>query len=326
MSPMFKENHENSFSEASTTGTNVENIGTPSHARSQAVEDELSPKFIMPSFLKQVSTPAKIEGNSSDIKLGAATEKQIEEIFAQFEKNYVKLATLLIKDASFIEWEPKVVSAATMAFFRNVNRITPTWNNELEAITNLKYSEISACFELINKKYNTAFNNYLPKLQNIINSPEKKREQLSDLKLKNQVTLSDKTGYTHTNRFSTLVVHDANAQEQKSLERKALFSAQSKNVSTASGGVRDDLRSRTRFANGTINTEIPQRNSLKNPIFPPSYQPSKFFAPQDPISTASTEVGDTLIPCKNPSSNLLNSRTSMENALPLQTKSINVKQ
>jgi len=323
LSPEFKENHENSFSEASTTGTNVENMGTPSRAAntvSQAVEDELSPKFIMPSLLKQISTPAKIEGNSSTMKLAAATEKQIEEIFTHFETSYVKLATLLIKDASFIEWEPKVVSAATMAFFRNVNRITPTWNNELEAITTLKYSQISACFELINKKYNTAFNNHLPKLQSIYYSPEKKRDLLSDLKLKNQVTLSDKTGYTHVNRFQ-----DTNSQ---GLERKTIFGSQPKNVPVASNSgtayMRDDLRPRTKFANGTINTEIPQRNPLKNPIFPPSYQASKFFANQE---AASSEAGDTLFPCKNPSSNpILNSRiTSTENVLPLQAKSINIK-
>jgi len=341
LSPEFKENNENSFSEASTTGTNVENIGTPSHAAnllSQAVEDELSPKLFMPSFSKQVSTPAKIESNSSTIKLGSATEKQIEEIFTHFETSYVKLATLLIRDASFIEWEPKVVSAATMAFLRNINRITPTWNNELEAITTLKYSQISVCFELINKKYNTAFNNYLPKLQNVLYSPEKKKDLLSDLKLKNQVSLSDKTGYTHTNRFSlggNLVVHDTNAQEQKPLERKTIFASQQKNVPAASNSgagapyLRDDLRLRSKFSNGTINSEIPQRNSLKNHIFPPSYQASKFFATQDSnsASTASNEVGDTLFPCKNPSSNLaLNSRTtSMENVLPLQAKSINVK-
>jgi hypothetical protein len=257
----------------------------------------------------------------------------MKEIFNHFEANYVKLATLLIKDTSFIEWEPKIVSAATMAFFRNVNRITPTWNNELETITNLKYSQISACFELMNKKYNTMFNNYLPKLQNILNSPEKKRDQLSDLKLKNQVTLSDKTGYTHTNKFSlggNLVVLDTNAQEQKPLERKTIFGSQPKNIPAVSNSgagatyTRDDLRLRTKFANGTINTEIPQRNPLKNPIFPPSYQASKFFATQDAV--VSTESGDTLFPCKNPSSNPLNSRiTSMENVVPLQAKSINVK-
>jgi len=102
--------------------------------------------------------------------------------------------------------------------------------------------------------------------------------------------------------------------------------------------MRDDLRGRSKYPQGTINTEVPQRALVKNPIFPPSYQPSKFQPNQEvviPSTTACTETAgncfvpeDTLLPCQNPSSNSIacaRMTPSVEVAQPLQSRSINLK-
>jgi len=48
------------------------------------------------------------------------------------------------------------------------NLIFPSRNDELDAITNLKFEQVSRCFEAIQKKYATAFDMKNVKLQNVL--------------------------------------------------------------------------------------------------------------------------------------------------------------
>lgn len=311
LSPSSKENNENSYSDTSTTGTNTDHLGTPctypaALTQIPATEEDVSPKHSITAFLKQTSTPANMERGSYTRKSNISIEKKVGEILTSFEINYTKLSTLLLKDIEFIEWEPKVISASIIAFLRSINRIASLWNNELEIITQLKFSQLSPCFELIYKKHNTAFNIHLPKLHNVLLTPDTNRD-LNDLKLKNSNNLSDKaiygqpkyelankaplpTTYKPTVNGNT-VGQDLN-QDHKPFERKPIFNYQPKGtnapaaVTTSTSTtaaypyLRDDLRSRPKHSNGTANTEIPQRSAAtKNTIFPPGYQPGRYNEP-----------------------------------------------
>jgi len=368
-SPGSKENNENSYSDISTSGTNTENQNTPcsNTAQSLVADEETSPRFVAPVLLKQNSTPAVIETQISASKPGVSIEKSAADILTRFETSYVKLSLLILKDIDFIEWEPRVISAATLTFLRCINKVTPIWNHELEAITQLKFEQVSPCFEAIYKRYNMAFNMNAPKLQNVLCAPDTNRDANLDLKLaKANSSMSDKNIYpqpkfelaTRTNSIvngsytkpttnTNLVGHDTNTIDPKPLERKPIFNYQAKstvptnNTSSANyNNLRDDLRFRTRYGNGTINTEIPQRNPTKNAIFPSNYLPNRYYPGQDPVgnynntsgiisgSTASgstntsylasgsqSVLGESFLKsdqymCKNSSSSLLSNRTN----------------
>jgi len=52
--------------------------------------------------------------------------------------------------------------------------------------------------------------------------------------------------------------------------------------------LREDLRSRTKCAAGTSNTEISQKNLPRNTIFPSNYHPSKFNTSHDTSYTSTS--------------------------------------
>jgi len=293
-SPAAKENNENSYSDHSTSGTNTDNLGTPCEnvlGQPQQEEEPFSPLAAGPSLLKVNSTPANFEFYTISSKV--PIEKRVEDILINFETTYAKISTFLLKDIDFIEWEPRVVSAATITFLRHINKVSSLWNPELEAITQLKFAQVSPCFELINKKYNTAFNSTIPKLPNVLNSPDMNRDILPELKLfKANATVSDKPVSTqpkvevsnkihlasvnYNHKTANLAEVDPNVAENKPVDRKSGFNYQAKaNIpassatSAGSNYLRDDLRYRSKYGNGTINTELP-RNPLKNPLYPPS--------------------------------------------------------
>jgi len=283
-SPNTKENNENSYSDTSAS-TNTDNLGV----QAQILDDETSPKTVVSPFLKHNSAHKMTESQPSTIKVGVSIEKKLTDILAHFETSYIRLSTLLIKDADFIEYESKTIAASILAFLRYINKISPIWNSELENITDLKFSQISPCFELIHKKYNTAFNTHIPKLQSIFYSPGNNniRDLNVDLKLSKVISsISDKAGsgqkaeftgkpsvmnsiYTRSN------TSDLQNADSKLAERKPIFNFQTKtgvplsNVSTA------------KYLNGTLNTEIPQRQPLKNQIFSNGYSQKNYNNGQD---------------------------------------------
>jgi len=337
-SPAAKENNENSYSEHSTSGTNTDNVATPCDSvlgQPQQEEEPFSP--LAPTLTKTYSTPANFECYviaASKIPI----EKKVDEILVNFETSYAKISTLLLKDIDFIEWEPRVVSAATITFLRHVNKISSSWNPELEAITQLTFAQVSPCFELINKKYNAVFNSSIPQLQSLLNSPDANRDVLPELKLfKANTTVSDKPVSTQPKVEVTNKIHlvstnynnskpttgnlaelDPNVAENKPLDRKPASNYQAKtnvpaasSTSTAYNYLRDDLRYRTKYGNGTINTELP-RNPLKNPVYPPG-NTARFNAGLDHLGnpsvavSGSTAVGTTMGNQYLPSENYLRS-------------------
>jgi len=161
------------------------------------------------------------------------------------------------------------VSASTIAFFRCINKVTPLWNEELEAITQLQFSEISLCFDLIYKKYNTAFNLNAHKVLSVITTSENQRDIPSDLKLaKANSNFSEKSGLL---QLKTEVANKSSIINKASVinDLKTTFIYQPKANGAAiisNNQMRDDLRFRTRYANGTVNTELPLRNITKNNI------------------------------------------------------------
>jgi len=350
-SPAAKENNENSYSDHSTSGTNTDNVGTPcENVLGQQEEEPFSPLAAAPSLLKMNSTPANFEFYTISSKI--PVEKRVEDILVNFEISYAKLATLLLKDIDFIEWEPRVVSAAIITFLRHINKLSSLWNPELEAITQLKFAQVSPCFELINKKYNAAFNSSTPKLQSILNSPDMNRDILPELKLfKASATVSDKPVSTQpkvevSNKIHLASVNynhkPANLAEvdpNVALDRKPAFNYQAKanipatsSTSAAYNYLRDDLRYRSKYGNGTINTELP-RNPLKNPIYPPGsgkYGGHDHLGAYNPSVTVSGSTGVThynlpsenhlrsdALAAKNPTGTLLPHRStaSFENGI-----------
>jgi len=358
LSPAYKENNENSYSDISTNGTNTDNAGIYTPA------EECSPtKHTIPIFLKQHSTPAHFEARHSAARAGTSIEKKVGEIMTHFETSHVKLSTLLLKDIDFIEWEPKVISAAMMAFFRCVNRITPIWNSDLEAITGLKFQQISSCFDLTYKKYSAAFNTHTTKLHNVLQNLDNQKDLSPVLRIKAQTNLSDKspahaqpklelsnkTNNINTNSNKPTAHNDSNIIDQKPFERKPIFTYQPKSIPAANPStaasynhLRDDLRFRTKYPGGTINTELPQRHPSKNTIFPSNYQSNKYSVGQDylvshynntnamssgtsGVSTAAgsySAVGNQTSAQNNPSGSYLPNKAnpSFENVLPYQSK------
>jgi len=210
---------------------------------------------------------------------------------AHFESSYIKLCTLLIKDVDFIEFEPKMIAASNLAFLRYINKVSPIWNSDLEIITDLKFSQISPCFELTHKKYNTVFNTHTPKLQNIFYSPSNIRDINTELKLnKNHSSISDKAGSGQKVEFTGKVnalnsintrsnTNDLQNIDVKLGERKPIFNYQTK-TTVPLGNV-----SSSKYLNGTLNTEIPQRQPLKNQIFTNGYPQKSYNNGQDYLAS-----------------------------------------
>jgi hypothetical protein len=280
LSPSLKGNQENSFSDASTNGTNIDSVLTPYRTEnmiSQQVGDVSPSHYSLSLLQKQHSTSANFETCKSESKVLVAVQDKIEEILTHFETNYIKLSTYLLRDIDFIEWEPKVVSAAMMAFFRSVNRVTPIWNEDLETITQLNFVQISQCYDLMYRKYKNAFSISNHKVLSVIPSSENQKEVSSDLKLvKSNSNFSEKSSLQPKTELANRINLITN--DPKLLERKPMANFQSKaNVSVANSAIsasygqpRDDLRLKTRYGNGTINTELPPRNSAKNQAILPS--------------------------------------------------------
>jgi len=152
---------------------NQENLQSPNIVKSFGLVSPTS-KENMPSenfskgensfyfdFNMTSSTPKSVplvKQNSEEQKLRASlTEKRIKEILAFFNANYVKLSNLILRDSDFVEWEPKVVSAATIAFLRAMNKIHNVWSPELETISQMKYEKIATCYLHITKKFKNQF-------------------------------------------------------------------------------------------------------------------------------------------------------------------------
>jgi len=78
---------------------------------------------------KQNSMPVYLEEKkgSYSVQKVALNEKRVREILAFFDSNYVKLSKMLVRDSEFIEFEPRVVASASVAFLRSMSRVAPLW-------------------------------------------------------------------------------------------------------------------------------------------------------------------------------------------------------
>lgn len=277
-SPTFKENNENSCSDASTIGTNTDIIAV----QAQAVDEEPSPKNVISPLLRHTSGSKIAKTQQSTAKVSVSIEKKLPNILNHFESSYTKLSTLILKDSEFVGYEPKTVAASNVAFLRYINKISPIWNSDLEIITDLKFSQISPCFELIHKKYNIAFNTHTPKLQNIFYSPGAITDINADIKLNRTSSLiSDKMGsgqkvepISKPNVANSLYTR-SNTCDLQNAERKPVLNHQTK------AGIPLANIPSSKYLNGTINTEIPQRQPLKNQIFTNNVQQKGFNNGQD---------------------------------------------
>lgn len=311
----LKENHENSYSDVSTTGTNTESKGQKN------IEDEISPTFLKPSFFKQHSTPAIMVSTPKGERI---TEKRVTEILRNFEISYLKILTLLSKDIEFIEWQPSIISAAAIAFLRAMNKLVHVWNDELENMTRHDLSQISSCFELICKKYHTAFSFSAPPLKEALYSSDYNRIA-NDLKLVKANSIASEKAYSSqtryetsnilTNNFPRYTINENSAILQNN-ENKIVFNCPTKYSQAtnpmSSYYLREDLRSRTRYANGTFGTELAQKNLPRNTIFPSNYHPSKFNTSHETSYTNAT------YPAAGPNTGNVSSRihtgTSVDNS------------
>jgi len=314
LSPNLKENNENSYSDASTVGTHNDSLSIPYLPSGQAASDDVfqSPTRCVPLFLKHNSTPATIGSRFSANKGGKLNERRITEILNNFETSYIKLATTLLKDVEFIQFEPKVVSAAILAFLRYVNKLVQIWNFELEAITGLQFSQVSPCFEIIYKKYTSSFKVQTPKYSNILNTIDSNRNLISDLKLTpGNGSVSDKSGDVYSTNKINLVTENyfrplnpdplGKYDLNRAFEKKTIFGQQGKSVGptshVSSTYLYDNASSRPKYMNGPLTTDFPQRSLSRNTIFPTNYQASKFneYSGSYHNSSQTISVGSTRV-------------------------------
>lgn len=289
LSPDPRESKENSYNSDTSTsgaGTSPENERTPKAALPVLSKENSNQSATTTSSLKK-NNSLSLESKSSSKKGKVPVEKKASAILAHFEKNYVSLCELIIKDISFVKYEPKVVSAASIAFLRCVNKITPVWNGELEAITNLKYQQVSACFDQIHQKYSSRYqvvsatHEYHYNKLDCFGLNHAKSPSMHALKVENsqpkfnltiRTNLADIDGPKITST-TNLLERNTNSSELKPLERRTIFNTQRSTVSSAtinSGNntyLKNDYKWKGPAAAGTNNTELPLRNPLSKQIF-----------------------------------------------------------
>jgi len=239
--------------------------------------EETSPKNSVPPFLKHNSTPAIMENLPSSPKIQNLNSKKAESILNNMEANYLKLANLLIKDIDFVQWEPKVVSAAMIMFFRRIHRLTSLWNMDLEIITCLSSSQVFPCCDEIYKRYHELFPAQTPIIRDI-----QSVHQINDIKkdlhlVKSNSVMCEKTGENAKFELKTIPTNTSNDMTRKAIfshypaghetivyerrvqEKKSIFGQdnhQSNSTSTTFNPLQD--RSLNRAAN---NTQLTNTNS-----------------------------------------------------------------
>jgi len=231
------------------------------------------------------------------------SERRAKNILAHFESSYTKILTYILREVEFLEFEPRVIASAVLAFFRTINHVAP-WNDELDAITNLKFEQVSRCLEIIQKKYTIAFDMKNVKPQNVLsdlqshhitNTSSIMRERIEPVQ-QPQPELKSRTNLIN-NGVPNKQAIEANFApiETKLAERKPTFTNyQPKNVTTtilptAYNYIRDDLRLKSKTATGTFNSEIPMRNPMKSALSS-NYQVGRTGITQEQIPGMHTSV------------------------------------
>ncbi len=85
-----------------------------------------------------------------------------------------------------------------------MNKLVHVWNEELETLTRLDLSQISSCFELICKKYHTAFSFSAPVLKTTY-SPD---SISSDLKLVKAHSVASEKAYSSQTRYENALTNN----------------------------------------------------------------------------------------------------------------------
>jgi len=87
-----------------------------------------------------------------------------------------------------------------------MNKLVHVWNEELETMTRLDLSQISSCFELICKKYHTAFSFSAPVLKTATSySPD---YISSDLKLVKAHSIASEKAYSSQTRYENALTNN----------------------------------------------------------------------------------------------------------------------
>jgi len=237
--------------------------------------------------VEPIELPKEITNGSVIVEDATPKNKRLSErrartILAHFELSYTKILTYILRDVEFLEYEQRVIASGALAFFRNINQVAP-WNDELDAITNLKFEQVSRCFEAIQKKYATAFDMKNVKLQNVLfdlNSNNKDsiimKERIEPVQqpqpeLKSRTNLINNSVSSNTTSGKPIEVNFAPIDTKLAERKPAFTNYQPKNVATtilptAYNYIRDDLRLKTKTATGTFNSEIPMRNPMKSAL------------------------------------------------------------
>jgi len=234
------------------------------------------------------------------------SDRKARTILAHFESSYTKILTYILREAEFLEFEPRVIASAVLAFFRNINQVAP-WNDELDAITHLKFDQVSRCLEAIQKKYTIAFDMKNAKPQNVLYDLHSNNTNTTTSIIRERVEpvqqpqpeLKSRTNLIN-NGVPNKQIIEANFApiDTKLAERKPTFTTstnyQPKNITTtilptAYNYIRDDLRLKTKTATGTFNSEIPMRNPMKNALHS-NYQVGRTGLTQEQIPGMHTSV------------------------------------
>jgi len=175
-----KNNNENILSQSQA----FDHLGATCNTQPPLAEEDLPSSRGIPYFMKHNSMSPTTHRDQFAFapKNTVLIQRNVEDIVRHIEANYSKLSLLILKDIDFIQWDQQVIAAACICFLRYLNKIVFLWNNELEIITQLSFSQVSSCFALISKKYTSAFSFNKLKYENILYHGENLKEINFDIK------------------------------------------------------------------------------------------------------------------------------------------------
>ncbi|EAR87477.2 amine-terminal domain cyclin (macronuclear) [Tetrahymena thermophila SB210] len=93
------------------------------------------------------------------VQISDLNDSRIFQIVQKIEKDYSRLANLIIRDHRFNDFHIKVISAASVCFLRKINGITPAWNKQLTSLSNnlINESMFQDCLNILESKFSSQF-------------------------------------------------------------------------------------------------------------------------------------------------------------------------
>jgi hypothetical protein len=99
----------------------------------------------------EFDTSAKVERNMQ-------IEGKLYEIISSIERRAFKLATLIIREAEFYEFDDIVLAAACIAFLRQLHGVAPVWNERLTNLTGVTEANLAGYLRILWRKFEFSFN------------------------------------------------------------------------------------------------------------------------------------------------------------------------